>query len=309
MNRNDQVVRFDWAIKRILREKANFSILEGFLSSLLDEEIKIIRLLESEGNRDYEENKSNRVDLLTEDSKGRRIIIEVQNEAEDSYFHRILFGTSKIINEYLERGQDYDRITKVYSVNIVFFNLGEGSDYIYKGTTEFRGLHDGKLLELSERLKKKFEVSKVNEIFPEYYILKVNDFDKVAKTPLDQWMYYLRNNRLPEGADAPGLRQAAETLRIASLSHEERLAYEKYMDGMVSLEATMSTAWAGGHYQGLEEGLVKGREEGLIKGREEGLEEGLKMVARKMLVQNKSIQEIISLTGLSEEEIESLRKS
>ncbi|MBI4778329.1 hypothetical protein HY792_05370 [Candidatus Desantisbacteria bacterium] len=49
----------------MIRDKSNFDILEGFLTALLEKDIKIINLLESESNRENETDKSNRVDLLT----------------------------------------------------------------------------------------------------------------------------------------------------------------------------------------------------------------------------------------------------
>ncbi|WP_448529757.1 hypothetical protein, partial [Raineya sp.] len=58
-----KLIRFDWAIKRLLRNKANFVVLEGFLSELLFEDIKIKEILESEGNQDSWEDKYNRVDI------------------------------------------------------------------------------------------------------------------------------------------------------------------------------------------------------------------------------------------------------
>lgn len=251
----DKLVRFDWAIKRLLRHKADHTILNGFLTSLLQRPIRIEKMLESEGNKDYEENKSNRVDMLAEDADGKKIIIEVQNETEDSYFHRMLFGTSKTINEYLESGHGYGEVAKVYSINIVYFKLGEGSDYVYHGKTEFRGLHDGDLLNLSPKLREKFRLHNVYEIFPEYYILKANDFDRLAITPLEQWMHFLRHSKLPEGANAPGLLEAAKELQIAKLTREQRRDYEHYIDNMRSLEDVVESAWSSGHFEGIAEGV------------------------------------------------------
>lgn len=259
MLREDNIVRFDWAIKRLLRHKADHTILNGFLSSLLGDRIRIVRMLESEGNREYEENKSNRVDMLAETGDGSKILIEVQIENEDSYFHRMLFGTSKIINEYLRSGKGYDEVAKVYSVNIVYFRLGEGTDYVYHGKTEFRGLHDGDLLNLSPKLKEKFKKEEVYEIFPEYYILKANDFDRHAVTPLDQWMYFLKESRLPEGANAPGLLEAAKELRLSRLTPDQRRDYERYIDDMRSLEDVVDTAWTSGHFEGRAEGRAEGK--------------------------------------------------
>ncbi|MGL6179305.1 MAG: PD-(D/E)XK nuclease family transposase, partial [Tannerellaceae bacterium] len=98
-------IRFDWAMKRLLRNKASFVVLEGFLTTLLGEKVKIEKLLESEANKEDELDKFNRVDLLAENSHGELIIVEIQNNRELDYFHRMLYGTSKAITEYIYEGQ------------------------------------------------------------------------------------------------------------------------------------------------------------------------------------------------------------
>lgn len=55
---NKKLVRFDWAMIYILRNKANFDVLEAFLSNLLKEEIKVLDILESESNMEAERGKS-----------------------------------------------------------------------------------------------------------------------------------------------------------------------------------------------------------------------------------------------------------
>ena len=124
-------IRFDWAMRRLLRNKANFAVLEGFLTTLLRDRIKIQKLLESESNQEEEFDKYNRVDLLAEDSKGTLLLIEIQNNNEYAYFQRMLFGTSKLVTEYINRGEGYDKVRKVYSINIVYFSLGHGKDIVY----------------------------------------------------------------------------------------------------------------------------------------------------------------------------------
>ena len=132
-----KLIRFDWAVKRLLRNKANFVVLEGFLSELLFDDIKIERILESEGNQEAEDDKFNRVDILTQNSKKELIVIEIQNTYESDYFHRMAYGASKALTENLGLGQAYAEIKKVISINIIYFDLGQGKDYIYKGTTHF----------------------------------------------------------------------------------------------------------------------------------------------------------------------------
>ena len=201
---SNKYIRFDWAMKRLLRDKANFGVLEGFLTTLLNEEIKINKLLESESNQEDEFDKQNRVDLLAENDKGELFLVEVQNNSEYAYFQRMLFGTSKLVTEYINRGTGYGLIRKIYSINIVYFNLGNGTDVVYHGKTEFRGIHNGELLNLSPFQKQKFNVDAVSDLYPEYYILKVNDFNKWSKVPLEQWIYFLNTGETAVGTHEQG---------------------------------------------------------------------------------------------------------
>ena len=227
----DNLIRFDWAMKRLLRNKSNYVVLEGFLSTLLGEDVRIVRFLESEGNQEDANDKFNRADMLAEDSQGRLLIIEVQNNHELDYFHRMLYGVSKTISEYINLGDDYDRVRKLYSINIVYFELGQGKDYVYHGKTEFRGLHDKEdILQLSVRQRELFVGKNAGDIFPEYYVLRVNDFDKVAKTPLDEWIEFLKTGVINQTATAKGLPEARERLRVDSLSPAEKRAYVRAME-------------------------------------------------------------------------------
>ncbi len=283
-----KLIRFDWAIKRLLRNKANFVVLEGFLSELLFEDIKIKQILESEGNQQYEEDKFNRVDILTKNSNNDLIVIEIQTTYEIDYFHRMAYGTSKIISENLEKGQKYSEIKKVISVNIVFFDLGQGKDYIYKGQTDFKGIHNQDTLNLSDAQKKTFLKENVSDIFPEYYLLKVNQFDDVAKNTLDEWIYFLKNDEVKDTFKAKGLKEANEVLDIMRLEEKERYGYNRYLD---SLHLKASEVFS----------LEKQAE---FKVREDEKIETAKNAIRIGLSNN----DITQLTGLKEEVIESLRK-
>ena len=120
-----QLVSFDWAVKKLLRSKANFEVLEGFLSELLFDDIKILEVLESESNKEDENDKYNRVDIKVKNSKGEIIITEVQFNNEYDFFQRILCSSSKTICEHLDEGEAYSKAVKVISINILYFDLGE----------------------------------------------------------------------------------------------------------------------------------------------------------------------------------------
>ena len=294
-NYNDMIIankyiRFDWAIKRLLRNKANYDVLEGFLSVLLKQDVKIVKFLESEGNQESKDDKYNRVDILCEDERKELIIVEVQNERAYSYFHRMLYGTSKAVTEYIELGQDYEMVRKVYSVNIVYFELGQGSDYVYHGKTEFKGIHDGDILLLSKKQREMFDRELAGDVFPEYYVLKVNNFDSVAKTPLDEWIVFLKTGTIDERYTAKGLPEAREKLRIDRLPDNERRAYIREMERrMVENDAIKSS-------------YIDGKDEGIA----EGTANALRQVATNMKKAGKSVEEIMQMTGLDTASVDNL---
>ena len=181
MEQKDKYIRFDWAVKRLLRNKANFGVLEGFLTVLLGESIHIVEILESEGNQQCESDKFNRVDIKARNSKDEIIIVEVQNTREIYYLERILFGVAKAITEHIELGNLYSEVKKVYSVSILYFDIGKGNDYLYHGQNTFVGVHTGDFLEVSTKEKNAIVRKLPSEIFPEHFLIRVNEFHKVAE--------------------------------------------------------------------------------------------------------------------------------
>jgi predicted transposase/invertase (TIGR01784 family) len=291
-------IRFDWAIKRLLRNKANFGILEGFLSELLNEDIHIESILESESNKQSAENKMNRVDLLVKNTKDELVIIEVQSDYTHDYLMRILFGTSKLIIDNMDKGMEYRRIKKIISVNIVYFDLGHGKDYIYHGTTSFVGMYKKDILTLSTTEQVVFQAEHIERIYPEYYIIKVNNFDDIANNTLDEWINFLKNEEVKEGTTARGLSEAKEKMNILRLSKEEMEAYESDLDAWRDYASSMSTNFTAGELKGKKEGKEEGKEEGK---KEEKIEN-----AKSCLKNGLSIEMAAKITGLTEDEIRNI---
>ncbi|MDE6653139.1 MAG: Rpn family recombination-promoting nuclease/putative transposase, partial [Muribaculaceae bacterium] len=184
MNDSKTYIRFDWAMKHMLREKSNFEILEGLISVLIGDEVRIEEILESESNQDSDLDKFNRVDIKAKNSKGHIIIVEVQLTRQLYYLQRILYGTSKTVTEHISLGDKYDQVKKVYSISILYCEFGEGDDYVYHGTTEFKGIHSGTDLVIRTKESGVIESHLPKEVFPEYYIVRVNSYDKLPESPL-----------------------------------------------------------------------------------------------------------------------------
>jgi len=283
---NRSLIRFDWTIKRLLRNKADFSVLEGFLSELLKDEIVIQSILESESNQRIDTDKFNCVDILVKNSKEELVIIELQNQNEYDYFHRMAYGTSKAITEYISIGEPYKNIKKVFSINIVYFDLGQGDDYVYHGKTDFIGIHKLDKLMLSAKQTELLGKAEPFQIFPEYYVIKVNQFNDVAKDSLDQWIYYFKNNEIKDDFTAKGIGEAKELWRVDNLSAEEQLNYKKHIE---NLRYGASMAWT-----------MKVDAEDRVR-KDEKLQ-----IAKELKNNGAAVDLIIKSTGLSREIIESL---
>jgi len=291
-----KLITFDWAIKRLLRSKANFGILEGFLSELLKEEIIILDVLESEGNKEQKQDKFNRVDLKVRNNKQEIIIIEIQYDREYDYLQRIFYGVSKTALEYMEERQAYSKITKVISINILYFDLGKGSDYIYKGTTKFYGLHQHDQLELTEKQKKLFQKENIESLFPEYYLLKINSFNDIAKDTLDEWIYFLKNKEIKDSFTAKGIKEAQEKLSIMKLPEDEQKAYEHYKDDLHYQASMFESSFGAGFNEGKAEAEAEA----------EGKIELTQQMVINMAKNKITIETIIEVTGLTKIEVTSI---
>ncbi|MEZ4731785.1 MAG: PD-(D/E)XK nuclease family transposase [Caldilineaceae bacterium] len=294
------LVSFDWAMKHILRDKANFDVLEGFLSALLEEEIRVVALLESEANQESAADKFNRVDLLVQDAQGTTLIIEVQYSYASHYLKRLLYGAAKLITEHLEVGAEYSNVKKVISISLLYFLLGEAdetNDYVYHGATHFTGLHSGKPLAVRQdtlqreaqgakgRRKGSQPLRAKNNVFPEYYLIEIERFPDVVKNALDEWIYFFKHSEIPDEFRAKHIQAAREKLTLMKMSNEDRRAYERFWLARASYQDEIQSA------------------------EQKGRVEQQQAVARQMLAFGEAIDKIKLYTGLSETEIEQLQQT
>lgn len=311
----DRYIRFDWAIKRLLRQKANFDVLEGFLTVFIGEKVKIVEILESEGNQQTPDDKFNRVDIKARNSKGEIILVEVQNTSELYYLERILYGVAKAITEHIHLGDTYKEVKKVYSISILYFDIGKGADYLYVGQNKFIGVHTNDQLVITAKEKGALVQKSPAEIFPEYILVRVNEFDKVAVTPLEEWVAYLKSGVIKENTTAPGLQEARKKLQYYSMTDAERYAYDEHLNAVMiqndvlgnAREEGLAEGRADGLTQGRAEGLTQGRAEGLTQGRAEGRAEAKKDIVKSMLSNGLSVEQAAKYSGLTVEEVESIK--
>lgn len=330
---NEKYVMFDWAAKYLLRDKADFVVLEGLVSAIINEPVTVVELLESESNRTHAGDKCNRVDIKAKDSKGDIILVEIQQTKEVDYMQRVLYSASKAVTEHVAKGSPYLEVKKIYSISILYFDLGRGTDYLYHGQTTFTGVHTHDTLQISNRERRLIEMDTPDRLFPEYYLVRVNAFNKKPTTPLEEWLYYLKEGEIDWHTTTHGLKEAKERLLYVLMDRQDQIDYEHHLDDERVRWSDIYTARMEGLLDGREEGLAKGREEGLEKGRAEGLlkgrEEGLEKgrteglmegtqvgfsktkaeIVRKMLAQGVDASLLDIVTNLKFDDIEDIRKS
>ena len=283
----DHCIRFDWAIKRLLRQKVNFGVLEGFLTVFLNEKVEIVEILESEGNQEAADDKFNRVDIKAKNSKGEIIIVEVLYISILYYYEHLIHGVNKTILERIKTQLAQQEIKNVYSIYLFYLDFGIGTDYLYHGQNQFTGVHTKDQLVVTAREKNVIVPQNPSEIFPEYLLARMKEFNQVAISPLEEWMEYLKNGIIKENTSAPGLREAREKLQYYSMSDAERYAYDEHINAVMIQNDVLGGA----------------REEGFMEGEKSGMNKERIKNAIGMKTAGIPISTIASITGLSEEDI------
>lgn len=220
-----KLLRFDWASKYLLKHKSHFGILEGFLSELILDNIRIKGVLGSTNQVNGVEERSSRTDFLAENSKGE-LIVQIQNNRESNYMLKMLYGSSKSLIDNFQ-GYGGARPKKLICINIVYAPA-QDDDYIYRGKSMFEGLHKKNLVEINKI--NGFSKTDLKDMFPEYYLIYVYNFRDVIKTSLDEWIYYFKHAAVKDDFTANGLREVKEKLSLSKLTEEERKKYESFLN-------------------------------------------------------------------------------
>ncbi len=286
MEDDNKYIRFDWAAKRMLRDKANFGVFEGLITVLLNEPVHIVEILESESNQIKGDSTYGCVVLKAIDNKDEQLIVEIQTVRELYYLWNLVSNGYQPFTEHISLGDKYNKVKKVYSISILYFDLGQGADYLYHGQTSLVGVHTNDTLKINTRDKGFIKIKTPEEIFPEYFIIRVNEFNKVAKTPLEEWIDYLKSGHIKKDTTAPGLQEARQKLQYLKMDKVERRAYDRHIDNIMVQNDVLDTA--------------------KMEGRAEGRADEKKEAARKMKAKGLDSALISEITGLEEAEIEKL---
>lgn len=158
---------------------------------------------------------------------------------------------------------------------------------MYHGKTDFIGVNTHDKLEVKRKDKEAILPANPADIFPEYYLIRVNEFNKHAVTPLEEWIEFLKTDKIADDAKALGLLEARKKLTYYAMNKEEKQAYDEHINAVMIQNDVLSTA----------------NLEGKIEGRIEGKMEGSIEVAKRMLADGMPIEVVLKYTGLTQAEI------
>ncbi len=294
---NDKsLVSFDYAIKYLLKDKGDYSIVEGFISALLAtkgyKKVKIIALLESESNKEDSKSKRSLADLIVEDEDHHKYIIEIERNVKNSFIHKSCFNTSRLIVDNLAQREDYTQIIKIFHISLLYFPIGSGNGAIYHGKTIIHEVETKERLAVHIKNQETGQVFDATDILPEYFYISIPLFNDRLEREIDDWLHVMKYDEVPEHYHSPYMAQVAEKLRILKMTSSERANYSYYQKKVYNDRDEMQAAEARGE----------------AKGRAEGINLEKREVAKKMLLAKLSLEDIAKITELSIEEIEQLAK-
>ena len=288
----------DFSFKRIFGTENNKELLIAFLNQTLSTDTGVITDVsylpqEQIGNSQFE--KDVIFDIYCTNQSGDHFIIEMQRSKQHFFTNRVISYVSRAISSSLRRGDRHYNFPTVYSVNLLDFQpdvFPENEEYFWKVMLK----------------------DNANRIFSKKLLLfffKLSNFAAQSKerrkdfeNGMVKWLYYLKNiqdmgEQDLENEEDPIFRKLLEECKYSNLNNMEQEEYRKSLLEYEGIRDAIECAREDAAKENFEQGLQQGRAEGKAEGR---AEEKLAM-AKSMLEKNIDIDLIISITGLTAEEI------
>ncbi|UTC76862.1 PD-(D/E)XK nuclease family transposase [Treponema sp. OMZ 799] len=276
-------LRNDYAFKRVFGVDENKDILQDLLECILDippETIAGLELLDKEFHKELLSEKLGILDIKLRLKDGTFIDIEIQNRWHFDFPERTLYYWSKMYNEGVKQGQDYTKLPKCITINL-----------IGKGFNKNKRLHNRYFIleqETKEPLVSKLEIHILN--LEKARLLKESQCKDNKTKRLLNWLKFIETD------DREVRKMLAETSKVMAKANDKIIVMEmspkeKWLyDSRMKYENDRASCISEGYQQGLEEGSYQTKLETASIFKKLGID----------------IEKIAEGTGLSIEEIEKL---
>ncbi|MBH1988480.1 MAG: Rpn family recombination-promoting nuclease/putative transposase [Myxococcaceae bacterium] len=262
------LISFDYAIKYLLKNQADYDIIESFLSALLATEgyppVKIKALIDPESQKEAKDQKRSIADLVVEDAHGVKYVVEIERSYTTHFAHKACFNTSRRMIDSLEQGQDFTQIKKVFHISLLYFEVPQMNHALAFGKTIIheRDTQNPVSLHLSANGSKDLDIYNV---FPEYFFVCIPKFNDEIRSEIDEWLYMAKHEQIRPDFQSRGMEKVSERLQILKMTDVERRDYWRYLKQSASEQDYYLCAEAKGRAEGKVETAIKLLKLGLDK--------------------------------------------
>ena len=256
------------------------------------ESISGLELLDKEFHKELLSEKLGILDIKLRLKDGTFVDIEIQNNWHFDFPERTLYYWSKMYNENIKQGQDYTKLPKCITINL-----------IGKSFNKNKRLHNKYLVleqDTKEPLVSKLEIHILN--LEKARLLKEGQYKNNKTKRLLNWLKFIEtddrevHNMLAQ--ESPMMRKANTTIELMEMSPRDKWLY----DSRMKYEHDRASCINEGYQRGILQGEAKGRQEGFANGAYQTKLE----TAKNLLAMNFPIENIAKVTGLSIKEVEAL---
>lgn len=286
--------RYDTTFKKVFGEHSDLLI--SFINAMLplegDEIVQEIEYLSPELMPPLPDIKYSVVDVRCKDKRGHQFLVEMQMVWTEDFKSRVLFNASKAYVTQLQKGEDYELLEPVYSLNIV-------NDTVESELPKDQFYHYYQMVHAcdSNNIIKGLHIAFIE-------LPKFNPQTPVEKEMQRLWLRFLTEineytRKAPEELlSNPLTNKAVELMEEWGMTDVERYLYERNIDSVRIENAIIR----GTKRHAMEKGMKKGLEKGFEKGLEKGRAEANKENAQKMLAAGIDKKTILEITGVEIDE-------
>ena len=278
----------DYAFKRLLGSEENKPLLQDFLECILDltpQQVLDLEFMDKELTKEEFSDKTGILDVKLKLTDGTVIDIEIQASWNASFVKRTLFYWAKMYTADFKAGESYDKLHRCIAINIIAdgFRLNDAihSEYLLQEKTAHSILTDVlevHFLDLQAAKRAKAEGKTEGK-----------------RGQLINWLRFIgatdKKERAMIATMSPVLQMLNEKIDVLTLSPTERKLYESRMKLKSDITTISETQFSAGVERGLAEGS-----------RQKAFE-----TARMLKQFGDSVQKIVQVTGLTVQEVETLK--
>ena len=267
--KNDCFVRY--LFSNLGNEKIVLNFVNAVMANLNFKTFETLEILNPFNLQKYLNSKESVVDIKCTSDTGEVVIIEIQLQGNETFIKRTLFYWASNYSLNLNKGDDYNKLLPVISINILDFVLFDGIEDCY-----------------SCYILKELKHNKILTDHCQFHFLELPKFnyDKQLNKDLNSWYKFFIGGTIFDEVDKKCKSFISENPLLDVYKIKEA---EEYFQ-----RETLHREWE------------KGIEKGIEKGREEGKKYSTLIIAKAMKDKGMDASTIIELTGLNEEEINNL---